>query len=180
MTRTKRLINILQGLIMIVLAGYLLIFPTTSLPLVLGLIGLGMTINGIRTLMYYFSMAKHMVGGKTVLYRGIIFLDIGILTSSLADAPGRSLIIYISAVCIFTGFVAILRAREEKSWGSRRWIGKLIYGSIYILIAGAVLYCGFAWDMPEVAVDAYALGLVWSAAGKIASAFRRTAIVYIQ
>ena len=180
MTRTKRLINILQGLVMIALALGLAAFPTESLPIVLGLIGLGMTINGIRSLMYYFSMAKHMVGGKTVLYRGIIFLDIGILTSSLADAPGRSLIIYIAAVCVFTGMVALLRAREEKTWGSRRWIWKMIYGAIYILIAAAVLVCGFVWNIPEVAVDAYALGLIWSAAGRIASAFRRSAIVYIQ
>ena len=180
MTRTKRLINILQGLVMIVLAGYLVLFPTESLPLVLGLIGLGMTLNGIRSLTYYFSMAKHMVGGKTLLYRGIIFLDVGILTSSLADAPSRSLIIYIAAVCIFTGLVAILRAREEKTGGSRRWKWRLIYGLIYILIAAAVLYCGFAWNLPEIAVDAYALGLIWSATGRIASAFRRTAIVYIQ
>jgi uncharacterized membrane protein HdeD (DUF308 family) len=180
MTKARRVTNIFQSIIMILFSLVLFINPENSISIVIGIVGLGMTLNGIRSLIYYFSMAKHMVGGKTVLYRGIIFLDIGILTSSLADAPGRSLIIYISAVCIFTGFVAILRAREEKSWGSRRWIGKLVYGSIYILIAGAVLYCGFAWDMPEVAVDAYALGLVWSAAGKIASAFRRTAIVYIQ
>ena len=179
--------NILQRVLSIVIAiilgaagVILLMADQLGIYIVAVMLCAVLVIIGIRSLMYYFSMAKHMVGGKTVLYRGIIFLDIGILTSSLADAPGRSLIIYISAVCIFTGFVAILRAREEKSWGSRRWIGKLIYGSIYILIAGAVLYCGFAWDLPEVAVDAYALGLVWSAAGKIASAFRRTAIVYIQ
>ena len=120
MTRTKRIINIIEALVMLALAIYLAMFPTSSLPLVLGIIALGMTVKGIRALMYYFSMAKHMVGGKTVLYRGIILLDIGILTSSLADAPDRSLVIYITAVCIFTGLVAVLRAREEKTGGSRR------------------------------------------------------------
>ncbi|MBR0379331.1 MAG: DUF308 domain-containing protein [Mogibacterium sp.] len=180
MTRTKRIINIIEALVMLALAIYLAMFPTSSLPLVLGIIALGMTVKGIRALMYYFSMAKHMVGGKTVLYRGIILLDIGILTSSLADAPDRSLVIYITAVCIFTGLVAVLRAREEKTGGSRRWIWKLIYGVVYILVAALVLYGGFVWKLPEIAVDAYALGLILSAAGKIGSAFRRTAIVYIQ
>ena len=180
MTRTKRFFSILQGLVMLAFAGLIIVFPTQSVPFVLGLIGLGMTLNGIRSLFYYFSMARHMVGGKAVLYRGIIYLDIGILSSSLADAPERALIIYVAAVNIFTGLVAILRAREEKTGGSPQWKGKLIYGMAYILMAAAVLVCGFVMRLPEIAVYVYAAGLIYTAAGKIAGAFRKTAIVYIQ
>lgn len=180
MTRTKRILNVLQALIMLVFAFFIIIFPTETIPFVLGLIGLGMTLNGIRALFYYFSMAKHMVGGKTMLYRGIIYLDIGILSSSLADAPERALIVYVAAASIFTGLVAVLRAREEKAGGSPQWKGKLIYGAVYILLAAAVLICGFVMKLPEIAAYVYAAGLIYTAAGRIAEAFRKTAIVYIQ
>ena len=180
MTKTKRVFNVLMGLFMLFTAAVLVTVPTESIPFVLGLIGLGMTLNGIRSLVYYFSMARHMVGGKRLLYRGIIFLDIGILTSSLADAPELSLIIYVAAVSAFTGLVAVLRAREEKKGGSPRWKGKMLYGAVYVLGAAAVLVCGFVMKMPEMAVYVYAAGLIFSAAARIIRAFRRTAIVYIQ
>ena len=72
MTRTKRILNVLQSLVMLAIAGLIIVYPVQSIPFVLGLIGLGMTVKGIRSLYYYFSMARHMVGGKTMLYRGII------------------------------------------------------------------------------------------------------------
>lgn len=180
MTRTKRFIEIVKGLVTLVLAIYLIAFPYESMPFVLGLIGLGMTLNGIRSLVYYFSMARHMVGGKSVLYRGIIYLDIGILTSSLSDNPDLSIIIYVAAVNIFTGIVALLRAREEMAAGAPRWKAKLIRGIIRLLMASAVIVCGFVLKMPEASVYVYAAGLILSAFSRIAGAFRRTAIVYIQ
>lgn len=180
MTKTKRILNVLMGLFMLFISAALMTFPTESVPLVLGLISLGMTINGVRSLIYYFSMARHMVGGKRLLYRGIIYLDVGVLTSTMADAPELSLIIYVAAVSAFTGAVAILRAREEKAGGAPRWKGKFLYGAAYIIMALAVLVCGFVMKMPETAVYVYAVGLVISAADRIISAFRRTAIVYIQ
>ena len=180
MTKMKRILNVLLGLFTLFISAALLMFPTESMPVVLGLVGLGMTLKGIRSLMYYFSMAKHMVGGKSVLYRGIIFLDAGVLASALADAPEPALIIYIAAVSCFTGVISILKAREEKAGGAPRWMGKMIYGAAYIIMALAVIVCGFVMKMPESAVYVYAVGLVYSAADRIISAFRRTAIVYIQ
>ena len=180
MTKTKRILNILLGLCMLGIAGLLIAYPDEAVPFVLGIIGLGMTIRGIRSLVYYFSMARHMVGGKTVLYRGIIFLDIGILSSSLADAPEMSLILYIAAVSGFTGLVSVLRAREEKAGGSPRWKGKMLYGMVFVVGAAAVLVCGFVLKMPAMAVYVYAAGLICTAINRILSAFRRTAIVYIQ
>ena len=67
MTKTKRVFNVLMGLFMLFIAAVLVTVPTESIPFVLGLIGLGMTLNGIRSLVYYFSMARHMVGGKSTV-----------------------------------------------------------------------------------------------------------------
>lgn len=180
MTKTRRVINIIEGVIIFIFGVILVAFPTESVDSVLALIGLGMSLRGIRALLYYFSMAKHMVGGRSVLYRGMIFLDAGILTSTLADAPALSVIVYIAIITAFAGVVSILRARESRSVGSPRWKGIMILGVANIVMAVSVIVCGFVLRVPDAAVYVYAIGLFSSAIGKILSAFRRTAIVYIQ
>ena len=180
MTKTRRVINIIEGLIMFSFGALLVAFPSKSVDAVLSLIGLGMSLRGIRALIYYFSMARNMVGGKSVLYRGIIFLDAGVLTSSLADAPALSVIIYIAIITAFTGVVSVLRAIESRAAGSQKWMVSMIIGMINIMMSAAVIVCGFVLRMPEAAIYVYAIGLFTSSIGRIASAFRRTAIVYIR
>ena len=176
MTRTKRLINILQGLIMIVLAGYLLIFPTTSLPLVLGLIGLGMTINGIRTLMYYFSMARYAVGGKAALFFAVFLLDFGAFTLTIADESELAIFLYLMGWYAFSGLVSILRALEAKRYKGS-WKMNMAHGIGCVLIA---LLCVLSIHNIYVLVYIYCGGLIYSACIRIAAAFRRTEIVFIQ
>ena len=180
MTKTARIINILFGLCMLVMAGLIIMYPQLSTPFILGVIGLGMTVKGIRSLFYYFSMAKHMVGGKRVLYRGIIFLDVGVLTSTLADSPELTVIIYIAVLSAFTGLLAVLKARESMKLGSPHWKGSMLYGVLNILVAATVIYFGSVDYQPHIATLMFAAGLIYSAILKIASAFRKTAIVYIQ
>ena len=180
MTKTRRVINVLEGIVILAFGGMLMAYPKGAQAVVLGLIGLGMTIRGIRALVYYFSMARHMVGGKSVLYRGIIFLDVGLLTSSLGDAPEMTVILYIAVMSAFAGVISIMRARESKAVGSPKWKGSMLGGAANIIMAIAVIVCGFVLNMPEAAVYVYGAGLIGSAVGKIASAFKRTAIVYIQ
>ena len=110
MTKRNRIINILRGSLSILLALLLIIIPNSGLTLVLFIIGIGLTLKGIQTLLYYFSIARHMVDGKLVLGQGLIFLDLGMFTSSIADNPAGFLIAYIAAVDAFTGLVSILHS----------------------------------------------------------------------
>jgi len=73
MTKAKRAAYILQGFVMMLFAVLLFLFPDGALSIVAGVLGIGMTLRGFGTLIYYFRMARFMVGGKRVLYRGIIF-----------------------------------------------------------------------------------------------------------
>ena len=93
MTKTKRIGNILVGIVLIGFAYLLMAEPDEGLPIVVGLVGLGMTMRGLGTLLYYFQMARFMVGGKLTLYRGIIFLDFGIFTVSLVNHRGLFMIL---------------------------------------------------------------------------------------
>lgn len=179
MTKRNRIINILRGGLSILLALLLIVIPNGGLTLVLLIIGIGLTLKGIQTLLYYFSIARHMVDGKLVLCQGLIFLDLGMFTSSIADNPAGFLIAYIAAVDAFTGLVSILHSLESKRNGSLKWRYDFIFGLVSMLLAVIVLIGGFVLKRPYVSVCAYAFGLIYSSIMQITSAFRRNAIVYI-
>ena len=179
MTKRNRIINILRGVLSILLALLLIIIPNGGLTLVLFIIGIGLTLKGIQTLLYYFSIARHMVDGKLVLCQGLIFLDLGMFTSSIADNPAGFLIAYIAAVDAFTGLVSILHSLEAKRNGSLKWKNDFIFGLVSVFLAVIVLIGGFVLKRPYVSVCAYAFGLIYSSVMQITSAFRRNAIVYI-
>ncbi len=179
MTKRNRIINILRGGLSILLALLLIIIPNSGLTLVLFIIGIGLTLKGIQTLLYYFSIARHMVDGKLVLCQGLIFLDLGMFTSSIADNPAGFLIAYIAAVDAFTGLVSILHSLEAKRNGSLKWKNDFIFGLVSVFLAVIVLIGGFVLKRPYVSVCAYAFGLIYSSVMQITSAFRRNAIVYI-
>ena len=179
MTKRNRIINMLRGGLSILLALLLIIIPNSGLTLVLFIIGIGLTLKGIQTLLYYFSIARHMVDGKLVLCQGLIFLDLGMFTSSIADNPAGFLIAYIAAVDAFTGLVSILHSLESNRNGSLKWRYDFIFGLVSMLLAVIVLIGGFVLKRPYVSVCAYAFGLIYSSVMQITSAFRRNAIVYI-
>ena len=179
MTKRNRIINILRGVLSILLALLLIVIPNGGLTLVLFIIGIGLTLKGIQTLLYYFSIARHMVDGKLVLSQGLIFLDLGMFTSSIADNPAGFLIAYIAAVDAFTGLVSILHSLEAKRNGSLKWKNDFIFGLVSVFLAVIVLIGGFVLKRPYVSVCAYAFGLIYSSVMQITSAFRRNAIVYI-
>jgi hypothetical protein len=56
----------------------------------------------------------------------------------------------------------------------------MAYGVTGLLLAAAVVAAGVVLGRPEVAAYVYGAGLIYSAILRIAGAFRRTDIVYIQ
>ena len=179
MTRTKRVLHILQGLLMILFAAILIMDPEVGLQVVLVIISVGMTLRGIRALAYYFSMARFMVGGKSLLYKGILYLDVGLFVSSLINTAAVSVMLYVAAADMIAGLLSVLDAREARGQGSPRWKYRAAYGAVMILLAVMVLAVGLILRKNAFVVYVYAAGLVYSALFRIAGAFRRTAIVYI-
>ena len=76
MSKFRRVLNVLTGLFMI-LCGILVMLMESAdgLKLALIFIQFGMTFRGFGAIHYYLTMAKYMVGGRSVLYRGMIYLD---------------------------------------------------------------------------------------------------------
>ena len=180
MSKFRRVLNVLTGLLMI-LGGILVMLMESAdgLKLALIFIQFGMTFRGFGALHYYLTMAKYMVGGRSVLYRGMIYLDMGVLAGSLFNNPVTYTVIYLAAIHVFAGAVSVLRANESRKIGGH-WRLRMIYGITDLMLAAAVVIAGVALGRPEIAAYVYGAGLIYTAILRIAGAFRRTDIVYIQ
>ena len=179
MTKTKRILNILQGLLLIFLATILFSMPIEGVVFVIIIVGSGLTIKGIGTLIYYFQMARSMVGGKLMLYRGLITLDLGLFILDLASKQGIYLIICTTAINAVAGVFSILRAFESKKIGSSHWIISFGYGLMLIALMIIVIFSWIFQNQPVLAIYVYAFSLVLSAIEKIVKSFKKTAIAYI-
>lgn len=94
MNKFQRIKEIVFGVALIALAVLLAMIPEDSILVVAFIISLSLLIYGARLMWYYFSMARHMVGGKATLYQGIIVLDIALFSFSsprFRRTPSRSI-----------------------------------------------------------------------------------------
>ncbi len=180
MTILQKTRNILTALIMLAFCALLIYLPEDGSGLVLMILSFSLVIYGIRTLNYYFSMARHMVEGRGILYLGIIILDLGIFSVTVADNSDFFVIVYLLTIYLFGGIVDILRAFEAKNLSASSWKFKLSSGIVNIIIALIALISSTFFKSPRVLVYIYCAGLVYSAIARIITVFRKSAIVYIQ
>ena len=177
MTKARRVGNILIGLIMLALGFLMALDPQEVYPVIILILGLTLLFSGLQSLVFFFTMAKHMVGGRAVLYRAVIVIDIGLFTLSLTKIPLLFVVLYLAAMHGFAGFVDIMSAREAKKLRAGSWKLNLSHGIINVIMA---VLCLIFLGTEAVAVEIYALGLMYSGLIRIIQAFRRTAVVYIQ
>ncbi len=177
MGKMERIRNFIVGLGMIVSAAVMILFPDFGYLLVGTILSFMLMIAGIRNLIYYRSMARHMVGGRRIFYTGLLLLDMGIFAGGLVAMNGVYVMLYLLGGYAFSGLVHILRAFEAKEYSFSAWIRTLSNGIFDLAIA---VLCLFFYQSQGIMVIIYCIGLVHSAILRIRSAFRRSAIVYIQ
>ena len=176
MTRFQKTKEIITGLIMIMIAVLMMESPSEGYKTVITLLAFMFIVRGISSLYFYFSMSRFMVGGRTSLFMGVIMLDLGMLSASLTDVPHYYVLLYLIAINAFSGFIMLLRALEARRYGTS-WKLKLSHGLVDLFMAAACIV--FIKHM-SMAVIVYSIGLIYSAAMRIFSAFRKTKFVYIQ
>lgn len=177
MTAFQRFGRIATGALSIIGALIILLVDELGYLIVCLVIGITLLVSGIRMLIGYFSLNRFMVGGKRKLYLGIIVFDLGMFTLSLSEIPRIYIALYLVVIHVFAGFIDVLHARESKKYGGPKWKFSLASGVANILVGIACLI--FIRDI-EIVILIFAGGLIYSSVVRIASAFRRTAIVYIQ
>lgn len=169
MSAAARIGNIIYGLILVVLGLLLILDPAGGYRIVAVILGASLALYGIRNIIYYFSMARHMVGGRMILYFGVLVLDAGALFLALSDVPAFYIMIYLIVIRALSGVIDLLRALEQKSMGIPKWILMLVSAVIHFLLAIA---CAVFIRSANIAVYIYAAGLIYSAIVRIITALR--------
>ena len=176
MTRMQRVMSVVQALFMVACAILILRYSDYGYQIVSLLVWGSLGIAAIRDLVYYFGMARHMVGGKTFLYKAVLFCDLSLFAGSLYFIPRSYVLIYLIVIFGFTGAVGVLRAREAKGLGASSWRLNMAQGLLNIAVAVVCLANMGSTGIVELA---YSLGLMASAALKLIDAFRPSAVIYI-
>lgn len=179
MSNLQRTKEVCKALVMILFGLLLLIAPEEGYYLVTVVLSISLTVSGIRSLVFYFTMARHMIGGKEVLYKGLILMDVGLFTFTMVDIPLVYVICYILICHAFAGAVDIMKAFEARKIESPAWKASMTYGVCNLAIAVGTFVAGILRGSASAVVWIYSAGLIYSAFARIRTAFRKTAIVYI-
>jgi uncharacterized membrane protein HdeD (DUF308 family) len=151
-------------------------FSTVGYSTVLLILSIILLAYGIRMILFYFTMARHMNGGRYMLYRGILFTDLALLTFSRQDVPVIYIMTYLIGLLGFSGAVDIFRAFDARKIQAR-WKGKLIRGVITLAFA---IYAFLNLNTPQYCVFIYSASLFYNALMRLASAFHRTELITTQ
>lgn len=177
MSGGQRIKNLLIGILIILGAVILIAFPEEGIIITASILSLSLFVYGIKTLIYYITMTRHMVGGRIMLYLAVVVLDLGMFTMMLTNIPKMYIALYLVVVYAFSGAIDILRALEAKKYQAPSWRFSLTSGIISVVIA---ILCIVFIGSTNMIVYLYSAGLIYSAIARIVTAFRKTAIVYIQ
>ncbi len=177
MTKYQRVESFFVGMIMLLSGAVMLLFPEEGFFCIAVILGASLLLKGVQSLVYYFLMAQFMVGGKAILFTGVMILDFGIFTFSMVDEPKVYILVYLIAFHGFSAVVNLLKGVREKSSRTGSWKIDLFQGTGNLLI---ILVCFIFRQSTELLVYLYCGGLFYSAALRILSAVRKNDIVYIQ
>lgn len=180
MTVVQRIKNIITGVGMIAGGILMTLYPDMGIGAAALILSISLTLYGFRQIIYYITLARKMVGGRRILYRGVIILDLGLFTLTVSDNTKVYVAFYLLGIHFFYGIIDILRSREARRINAPSWKLSLITGLGNIMIT--VIAFIFAADLRtlNILVYLYAAGVIYSGFLRILSSLRRTAIIYIQ
>ena len=177
MNVTKKIIQIVISAGILLVALVLVLAPKEALALVGNILCLLLFAVGIRYLLLYFLMARHMVGGRSLFYTGLIILDLSFLCSVVLMRSYRLLLLYLVGMHAFYGVVQLLRALEAKKYENTAWRFKLLNALINLGISVA---CIFFIRQESTMALIFAAGLVYTAIVRVVTAFRKEEEIIIQ
>ena len=178
MSLFQRIKSVLFGLAMLATGIIFITSPSDDIyKVIIFIFSIGLTIAGIKNIIFYFAMARHMIGGKMILIQGVIILDFAIITGSFSTVPKFYILLYLVSIHAFSGAIEVLRAMEAKNTVEGPWKLKFIHGLINLALAIA---CFIFIRRPNTSIMIYSMGLIYSAIVRIFSAFQRTSFIIIQ
>lgn len=173
MNRRQRISKIIQGLFILFIVAIVLVDPDDGPAFAVEVFAIVALVKGIQMLFYYFSMARHMVGGKITLYASIILTDFGLFAVLFADFPKAVVMLIFSGLILFDGVISVLRAFEQRKLNYAHWRAKMVMGISTIIFALSFL---FMLNSGRMVTEMFEISLLSSAFERIFGAFRRTSV----
>ncbi len=180
MTIKQRIWDIVISAVIIFASIAMMMEPEYGVVLAAAIFAVAMIVTGIRYLFYYLTMAKYMVGGKVELIISILILDFGTFIASVILGSPEILIFFLQIFYGAYGVIDIVVARQSKKAGSPLWKLNMISGFVNIGFMVTAFICGNFYQSNTLLVYIFCLGLIYMAIVRIVTAFRKTAVVYIQ
>ncbi len=177
MNKTQKIENFVIGLFMLATAMVIMLVPEIGYMIAGFMMGCGIIIYGAKSIIYYLFMARHMVGGRKILFNGIVITDFGIVALLLINQPQRILMFYLIVIYMLYGIINILRARDIKKQGGKNWIRKFTLGLIDVCVG---VLCFVFINSTNLVVIFYGIALLLYALAKIGSVFEKTEMIYIK
>lgn len=177
MSKFNRMKNIAAGIGIIILSVLMFAFPSTGYYMATIIFGVVLLIDGIKQLIYFLSMGIHMIGGKIILYRALITMDLSFFLLSISSIGQRYLMVYFIIYYFFVGMITIFRAFEARKIKAELWKWKLTNGLIKVMIA---VTCIINISSKDMMLFLVCFGLIVSALTRIGMALKKTAIIFIQ
>lgn len=175
MTAAKRFLNVLSSLVTLLCSVIMLLFPDEGYAFVILFLDISLILYGLRMLVYYFTMARFMVGGIATFYKSIFAIDLGLFVFNLDQVPQKYAMLYLLFGLAFSGAVDILRSFESRRLKTS-WRLHISYGVVKL---GTAIVCLFFLNSVRLLTLVYCIGLIHSAILSFFNSFRRTAIVYV-
>lgn len=180
MSKLQRFNSFVGGLLTVFFGYALYMAPFMGVDMISIVMTATLLLLGIRNLYFYFSMAKHMVGGKKSLIYGIILIDLGVCAYMMQSFPPVYVMIYLLVIHSFYGATDIMVALRARRLKSKTWRIKLLTGLGNLTLGVLAIVFGFTGDDIFNVIYIYALGVAYTGIMRMANAFRRTAVPYIQ
>ena len=180
MSKGKRVGSVLVGLLTILLSLLLFLWPEIGMVVIIIVIAFTLTFYGLGLLTLYSALTRHMVGGKYILYLGMVVFRLGLLTFTMTGVRTLPVFIYLFAMFIFSGALDVMKAFEEKKNKAPFWIPRLLFGLLAISLGILSVICCFFLKSQEGLTVLFAIALLYNGFTRIIKAFRKTSVVYIQ
>jgi len=176
-TKLQRIASLALAFLMVACGIVLLLVPKEGLVAVAIVLAAALVLFGARMLVYYIRMARHMVGGLTVLIIAVIAIDVGAFGAAVVmESPLLAVATYLSTYNTIIGFMSIARGVESKMFKSS-WIPSIVTGFVSLALASL---CTTFVNSGEAIIWIFCIGLFYNAGVRLVSALKPTDIIFIQ
>lgn len=177
MSRFRRIANVLTGILLILFSLlFVILDKTDAIEIIIWILCVTLLIHGLKELLFYLTLARCMVGGRSVLYRAVISIDMGLFALSLSNVSIIYIMLYLAGLHLLSGAADILRAVDALRIHADSWRIQFLQGAVNTAMA---LLCLVFIRSISIAVTIYAIGLGYAGLMRIVRAMQKTEIVYI-